>query len=156
GLGRGDHGWVSGSPSAAPGCGSCAGRDAVIAEQARAIKELTAANARLAERVAQLERMVGTVNLVACLVAGRIAGLLAARWRGWAGGGRGAVLQGVSFPGGDHQPLCLALPPLSAELPRDRGDDAGPGNRPQPRDGPAVVCQVRADLRQRLASSSTP
>lgn len=30
----------------------------MIAEQARAIKELTAANARLAERVAQLERMV--------------------------------------------------------------------------------------------------
>ena len=37
------------------------------------------------------------------------------RWggRGWAGGGRGAVVQGVSLSGGDHQSLCLALPPLS-------------------------------------------
>jgi hypothetical protein len=39
-------------------CGSCVWRDGVIVEQAKAIEELTAANARLAERVGQLERIV--------------------------------------------------------------------------------------------------
>lgn len=42
-----------------PECESCAARDRVIAEQARAIAELTAANTGLAERVGQLERVVG-------------------------------------------------------------------------------------------------
>lgn len=42
----------------ARGCGSCASRDVVITRQARAIEELTAANARLVERVTQLERLV--------------------------------------------------------------------------------------------------
>jgi transposase len=41
------------------GCESCACRDVVIAAQAKAIEELTAANARLVERVAALERIVG-------------------------------------------------------------------------------------------------
>lgn len=42
-----------------PECGSCVSRDRVIAAQATAVEELTRANARLAERVAQLERLVG-------------------------------------------------------------------------------------------------
>jgi transposase len=46
-------------PLLAPGCGSCASRDVLIAAQAKAIEELTSANARLVERVAVLERMVG-------------------------------------------------------------------------------------------------
>ena len=41
------------------GCESCASRDVAIAAQAKAIEELTAANARLVEQVAALERMVG-------------------------------------------------------------------------------------------------
>jgi hypothetical protein len=71
--------------------------------------------------------------------------------RGWAGGGRGAVLQGVSLPGGDHQPLRLALLPVPAELPRGRRNDAGTRDCGQPRDHPAVVCEVRPDLRQQAA-----
>ena len=62
-----------------------------------------------------------------------------------------AVLQGVSVPGGDHQPLCVAVSPLLTELPRDRGDDAAARDHRQPRDGPAVVCQVRPVLRQQPA-----
>lgn len=42
-----------------PGCDSCASRDVLIAAQVRAIEELTAANARLAERVTALERNAG-------------------------------------------------------------------------------------------------
>jgi len=41
------------------GCESCASRDVVLAAQARAVEELTAANARLVERVMALERIVG-------------------------------------------------------------------------------------------------
>jgi DNA invertase Pin-like site-specific DNA recombinase len=41
----------------------------------------------------------GAVNLVACLVTERIAGLLAGGGRSWAGGGQGAVVPGVSLPG---------------------------------------------------------
>jgi transposase len=41
------------------GCESCASRDVVLAAQAKAIEELTAANARLVGRVAVLERIVG-------------------------------------------------------------------------------------------------
>ena len=40
-------------------CAACASRDGLIAEQAGMIEELRAANARLAERVAALERAVG-------------------------------------------------------------------------------------------------
>ena len=45
--------------SASPECAACAARDGLIAEQAGMIEELRAANARLAERVAALERAVG-------------------------------------------------------------------------------------------------
>jgi transposase len=38
---------------------ACASRDGLIAEQAAMLEELRAANARLAERVAVLERAVG-------------------------------------------------------------------------------------------------
>src|SRR5918998_1906419 len=51
-------------------------------------------------------------------------------WRvegGWAGGHRCAVVQGVSVSGGDHQPLCLAVLPVSAQLAGGRGDDAERG-----------------------------
>ena len=43
----------------APECGSCVSRDVVIVEQARAIEELTRANAGLVERVTALERILG-------------------------------------------------------------------------------------------------
>jgi hypothetical protein len=42
-----------------PGCGACASRDGLIAEQAVLIAELVAANARVAERVTALERAAG-------------------------------------------------------------------------------------------------
>jgi DNA-binding transcriptional LysR family regulator len=48
---------------------------------------LSRVRATLPERHRQLGRLP---------VTGRIPGLLAARWEGWAGGGRGGVLQGVS------------------------------------------------------------
>src|SRR6476661_10143091 len=64
---------------------------------------------------------------------------------------RCAVLQRVSLPDGDHQPLCLVVPPFPAELPRGRRDDAGTRDRGLPRDGAAVVREVRSDLRPRLA-----
>jgi transposase len=42
-----------------PGCQACASRDGLIAEQAAMLEELRVANARLAERVAALERAAG-------------------------------------------------------------------------------------------------
>jgi hypothetical protein len=58
GTGYGDH-WLGDRIAATYAGGrSCAWRDGVIAEQARTIDELTAANARLAERITQLERIV--------------------------------------------------------------------------------------------------
>lgn len=47
------------TPPPTPGCESRGSRDVVIAAQAKAIEELTAANVRLVERVAALERIVG-------------------------------------------------------------------------------------------------
>ena len=44
-------------PPPAPGCASCASRDVVVVVVV--IEELASANARLAERVAGLERLVG-------------------------------------------------------------------------------------------------
>jgi hypothetical protein len=35
------------------------------------------------------------------------------------------AVQGPSLPGGDHQPLCVAVLPIPAQFPRGRGDDAG-------------------------------
>jgi Family of unknown function (DUF6444) len=46
-------------PPPAPGCGSCAARDAVIAEQAAAIDELRADVVALAAEVAELRRRLG-------------------------------------------------------------------------------------------------
>lgn len=53
------------------------------------------------------------------------------------------------LPGGDHLSLCVAVSPVPAQLPRGRRDDDGAGRRGLPRDHPAVVCEVRADLCQR-------
>jgi hypothetical protein len=55
----------------------------------------------------------GTVNFV-IRRAGMIAGLLPDEE---VGDRRCAVLQGVSVPAGDHQPLCLVVLPVPAELP---------------------------------------
>jgi transposase-like protein len=49
--------------------------------------------------------------------------------------------------------LCLVVLPLPAELPRGRGDDAGTRDCGLPRDGAAVVLEVRPDLGQRLVPS---
>jgi hypothetical protein len=46
-------------PPAAPGCASCAARDAVIAEQAAGIEELRADLVALAAQVAELQRRLG-------------------------------------------------------------------------------------------------
>jgi transposase len=50
---------VTGLPSSAPGCASCAARDAVIAEQAGAIEELRSDLVALAEEVRELRRRLG-------------------------------------------------------------------------------------------------
>jgi dihydropteroate synthase len=68
------------------------------------------------------------------------------------GGGWRAVVCGVPLPCGDHQPWCVAVSPLPAELPRGAGDDAPARDRGLPRNGAAVVCHVRADLRQRATT----
>src|SRR5260370_41709814 len=46
-------------PPAAPGCASCAARDAVIAEQAAAIEELRSDLVAVAGEVAELRRRLG-------------------------------------------------------------------------------------------------
>jgi hypothetical protein len=58
----------------------------------------------------------GIVNLVGCMVAGMIGGLIRVG-RGWVRSRRCAVVQGVPVPGGDHQPLRVAVPPVPAQLP---------------------------------------
>ncbi len=62
-----------------------------------------------------------------------------------------------SVPGGGHQSLRVALPPVPAQLPGCRGDDVRAWRRGLVRDDPAVVREVRADLRERTAPSpATP
>src|SRR6476660_1959503 len=79
---------------------------------------------------------------------------------GWGGagvgGGRRAVVCGVPLPCGDHQPWCVAVPPFPVELARGRRADAPTRDRGLPRNGAAVVCQVRANLRQRATSPAAP
>jgi hypothetical protein len=72
------------------------------------------------------------------------------------GGGWRAVACGVPLSYGDHQPWCVAVLPLPAELPRGRRADAPARDRGLPRNGAAVVCQVRADLRQRATTPAAP
>jgi hypothetical protein len=62
----------------------------------------------------------------------------------------------TSLPGGDRQPLCVAVSPLPAQLLGDRGDDARAECPGHVRDDPGVVREIRADRRERAALSSGP
>src|SRR6476659_7955366 len=94
--------------------------------------------------------LVGIVNLGGGRVAGMIDGSSGWWVEGGAGGYRCAVVQGVPVSGGDHQPLCVAVLRVPAELGGGRGDDARAGRHGLPRNDPqtdATRCQmpVRSD-----------
>jgi len=79
--------------------------------------------------------------LVGCLVAAKI-------------GGRDRciiVVQRTPVPAGDHRPLRVAVSPVPAELSWGRGVNVATRCRGQLRNHPAVVCEVRAGLRQPAA-----
>jgi len=66
------------------------------------------------------------------------------------------VVQGAPLPSGDHQPLCVAVPPVLAELAGDRGTDDGSWCPGHLRNHPSVVPQVRSGLREPATSPSAP
>ena len=95
------------------------------------------------------------VNLVSCLVAGMIGGLISAG-RGWVRGRRCAVLQGVPVSGGDHQPLRVALPapPLSFREVRELKDYRASSQPNQPPNRP-MACSSLQYTNQTTADRGT-
>jgi hypothetical protein len=69
----------------------------------------------------------GIVNLVGCLVARMIVGLISVG-RGWVRGRRCVVIQGVPVSGGDHQSLWVAVSPLELKRSSRHGLTWGEGS----------------------------
>src|SRR5690348_381610 len=71
-------------------------------------------------------------------------------------GKRVAVVQGVPVPGRGDLPLRVAVLPLPVVVSRGRGADARARRDRFLRNGAAVVCEVRAGLRQGAAPTAAP
>lgn len=71
-------------------------------------------------------------------------------------GERVTVVQGAPVPGRGDLALCVAVLPLSAQLPRGRGADAPARRHRLLRDSAPLVRQVRPGLRERTAPPPAP